>query len=163
MRRPSPSPWLIGLAVLVTAGAVCLRRGRAADNYTSAEASTAAPGGGPPRSVVFRSTDLGGVQIPHVFLDGVPQISAATIWTVQTSASDGAAFVPLPALPCTQVRLLNLSGVTVEVRRGGAGAALPVPDRASYVFRALSDSAQLSVRRTDLVATPAVLNGEAER
>ena len=162
MRRPLPAPWLIFLGALTTLAAG-LGFGWASDNYVDNAYTMRGPGE-VPRSVVFRSTEgPGGVHVPHVLLEGVPQVSTATIWSVQTSAADGAAFVPLPPIPCAQVRLVNLSGTAVEVRRGGAGSAMPVPDRASYVFRGVASAADLGVRRIDQAATSATLNGEAEK
>lgn len=68
--------------------------------------------------------------------------------SVQTSAT-GSSYVVLASAAASQVTLINTTGKDLEVRRGGAGVALPVPDGSYWTFRGVANANELGVRRID--------------
>lgn len=87
--------------------------------------------------------------------------NSATIIHADTSGTDGAVWVAFPSTACNQVRVFNVSGTTLNVRRGGAGDFMPIPTGQSYTFAAVANANELSVRRADTVSTTVTLNAEA--
>jgi hypothetical protein len=67
---------------------------------------------------------------------------------VNGSVSVGTDWTALPPAACQRLTVINDSGVTLESRRDGGGAALRLP-AIGYTFEALQDASELSFRRTD--------------
>lgn len=88
--------------------------------------------------------------------------SAAFLPSIQTAA-DGTSFVTLPAMLCSAVHVLNLTGTALSFKRGSAAEAFVLPASAGYTFRGITNANQLAVKRTDESATRVTLNSmEAE-
>lgn len=85
--------------------------------------------------------------------------TTATIGNVSTSSS-GDQFVALEAGSCRAVDLVNPSQVAVEYRRDGSGAGLTIPAGSARLLIGVSNSNQISVRRSDQSNTPVSLNFE---
>lgn len=66
-----------------------------------------------------------------------------------TTSATGANWVTLPTLACDSVVLINNTGADLEVRRGGAGVAVPVLDSCGLEFESLTNANELSIRRVD--------------
>ena len=86
------------------------------------------------------------------------RIVAQTIIEDATSSTTGATFVPFPPDHAADVRVTNISGTTIEVRYLNAGKAYPIASPGFVLFRGITDSSQLSFRRTDLGNTPVKAN-----
>lgn len=69
--------------------------------------------------------------------------------SVNTDAS-GSAWVAFPAQACERLVVVNTIGVAIEVRQGGAGVALPIPDGSGFTFEGITNASDLSLRRIDL-------------
>ena len=80
-----------------------------------------------------------------------------------SATANGAVFVAFPAAPCAQLTVVAPKAVDVEVRQGGAGAALPIYAGTSFTFFGITDASQLGVRRVDQAATDAVVVARWER
>lgn len=87
--------------------------------------------------------------------------NTATIIHVDTNGTTGTTWVAFPDTPCSKVHVYNVSGTTLNVRRGGAGDFMPIPTGQSYTFVALTNANQLSIRRADVANTTVTLNAEA--
>lgn len=83
----------------------------------------------------------------------------ATITTLQTSAT-GSNWVTFPAAACSEMDLMNNTGVTLEYRRGGAGAGFPILNQQARLIVALADASEISIRRVDLSNAQVVANAE---
>lgn len=87
--------------------------------------------------------------------------NSATIIHADTNGTDGTLWVAFPSAACNQVKVFNVSGTTLNVRRGGAGDFMPIPTGATYTFVAVTNANQLSIRRADTASTTVTLNAEA--
>lgn len=78
--------------------------------------------------------------------------------SVQTSAT-GATWVDLPSIgTVSKVHLFNDTGTSIDVRAGGAGAALTLPNLTYWTFAGINASATvLSIRRSDSSGTQVTL------
>jgi hypothetical protein len=88
-------------------------------------------------------------------------VEVASFEDIQTSNS-GAEYVQLTGGECKQVFIMNITGVTLEILRNGAGKALPLPDRCGYLVRGLTDANQISIRRQDQENIQVTVNYELE-
>lgn len=88
-----------------------------------------------------------------------PSVSAVVNQEIQTNAT-GTTFVTLTALAAREVTVFNTTGTTIEVRRGGAGVAIKLPDGASKTFDAITNANALSLRRTDTSNTQVTVQYE---
>lgn len=66
-----------------------------------------------------------------------------------TTSATGSGWTALPDLACDAVLLLNNTGADLEVRRGGAGVAVPVLDSSGLEFESIANANELQVRRLD--------------
>lgn len=80
------------------------------------------------------------------------------ISSVQTSAT-GSTWVDLPSLgTVSKVHLFNDTGTSIDVRAGGAGTALTLPNLTYWTFASVQGSATvLSIRRSDSSGTQVTL------
>jgi hypothetical protein len=76
-----------------------------------------------------------------------------------TTDAVGANFVSLPEGACTEVEVINndVFALSIEVRRDGAGVALPIASGASFCFEGLFNSNQLSLRLVSQDTVPATI------
>lgn len=91
----------------------------------------------------------------------ITQAGSAVILAATATANPGTAFTALPSAACVAVDLINQSGTAIEVRRGGAGNALPIPNGAARLMIGVGNANELSVRRVDLSNTPVNVHAEA--
>lgn len=68
--------------------------------------------------------------------------------SVQTSAT-GSTYVALGSSPAFKATLSNQSGTTIDVRQGGAGIAFPIPTGQIFEFEGITNTSDLSIKRTD--------------
>lgn len=90
----------------------------------------------------------------------LPNAGSATIVTCQTAAA-GNNWTSFGAQACTQLSVVNNSGVDLEFRRGGGGAALPILNRMAYLIIGITNANQISIRRIDQDNSQVVLAAEA--
>ena len=90
----------------------------------------------------------------------VPYATSVTIRRVQTAA-DGTSWVPFPATACTQLDVVNTTGVTIVFRRNGAGDFMSIaPDTARMII-GITNADQIQVRRADLATVLVTVEAEA--
>ncbi len=94
------------------------------------------------------SLDLAKRQAAAAAKLGGEKLASVVHGSAQTSAS-GATYVTLASAVCDRVTILNNSGADVEVRRDGAGVAIPVFDSNGFPFPAIANANALSLRRVD--------------
>lgn len=80
-----------------------------------------------------------------------------------TSAVDGTAFVPFSDEACDALAVVNNTASTVEIRRNGTGSTMQILAGAAYLVTGIRNANQVSVKRTDEVATAIVVHGDAFR
>lgn len=68
--------------------------------------------------------------------------------SIQTQAT-GSNWSTLGSRACKRVIIVNNQGVSLDVRQGGAGVAIPVFHTMVFVFDGLANANELSVKRTD--------------
>jgi hypothetical protein len=90
----------------------------------------------------------------------IPTAATATIMSLTTSTT-GANYVTFGSQACTSLEVVNNTGTTIEVRRGGAGVAMQIPPSMARLFLAITNADQLGVRRTDTSNTQVTLQAEA--
>jgi hypothetical protein len=90
----------------------------------------------------------------------IPTASTATILALTTSTT-GANYVTFGSQACTSLEVVNNTGATIEVRRGGAGVAMQIPPGMARLFLAITNADQLGVRRTDTSNTQVTIQAEA--
>lgn len=96
----------------------------------------------------------GSIRIKQVLLDS-GNIQLSTL-------AAGATFVSFPNVQCTQVTISNASGVTIDVRQGGAGDSMQIPNNTVVYLHGLTNANQLAVRRTDQAAAVVKITGRWE-
>ena len=74
------------------------------------------------------------------------------------TANPGTNWTALPNVTCLQCYVSAPSGVTIEVRQGGAGDVFPVPGGTTQFFGGVSNLNTLEVRRQDVSNTPATVS-----
>jgi len=89
-----------------------------------------------------------------------PGYLTATIQTATTSAT-GTNFVQLGNQACESVDICNNTGTTIEYRRNGAGSAMQIPDGATRLIVAITNTNEISIRRTDTSNTQVTVTCEA--
>jgi hypothetical protein len=87
-----------------------------------------------------------------------PVLASGGNLSVSTTTT-GANWITLGAQACSQVTLVNDSGTKIEVRQGGGGVGLRIPDGMAYTFFGLANANALSVRRVDLANTAVTVTG----
>lgn len=92
-------------------------------------------------------------------LVSLPYSQEAKIISVDTSAT-GATWVPLTTSSGRSVELVNVTGTTIEYRRGAAGVAMPILDTASRLVIGIANANEIQVRRKDVSNTPVTVYGE---
>jgi hypothetical protein len=108
------------------------------------------------KNTVPLTTDYGSVVRPLLTTAG-----SVSHGSVTTSAA-GSSFVTLSSISANQLTMINNSGKDVEVRRNGAGAAIPVFDGSFWTFRGISNADQLSLRRIDQSNVQVTVHYEVE-
>lgn len=78
-----------------------------------------------------------------------PHLQTGGNISVATPAAGGSAFTTLPTQAAKQLTVVNVTGSQIEVRQGGGGVALPLPDGTIYTFYGITNLNQLSLRRSD--------------
>jgi hypothetical protein len=86
--------------------------------------------------------------------------TSGVIGSAQTAAT-GASWTALSSQACFECLILNNTGTTIEIRRGGAGTGLPIPSGNAYTFRGITNANQLSIRRVDTSNTQVTVYYEA--
>jgi hypothetical protein len=89
-----------------------------------------------------------------------PGYLTATIQTATTSAT-GTNFVQLGNQACESVDICNNTGTTIEYRRNGLGSAMQIPDGATRLIVAITNTNEISIRRTDTSNTQVTVTCEA--
>lgn len=56
-------------------------------------------------------------------------------------------FATLPVQTCRRVHVVNVTGLTIEVRQDSEGVALPIPTGFGFTFRGITNASQLEIRR----------------
>jgi len=82
----------------------------------------------------------------------IESVSAAGNLSV-TTAAIGTNWTAFANQQCNRVHVLNTTGVSIEVRQGGAGVGLVMPTNTGFTFNATSNANELSIRRVDLSNT----------
>lgn len=133
--------------------------------------NVAAPGAG----TIFATDDIGGVHYPKSKLAFGPNDTATDVrddqplptrprttsagnLSAQTNAA-GANWQAFGNQACHELIVVNNSGTAIEVRQGGAGVALPIPDKAAFPFSGLTNASNLEVRRVDQSNAQATVHG----
>lgn len=88
---------------------------------------------------------------PVSFAPGQP-VTASSWGTVTTSAS-GSTFVALSSGACSQVILMNFTGVDLDVQKTGDPITYRIPNGIGYPVVKITDSSTVSLRRTDQSGT----------
>ena len=91
---------------------------------------------------------------------GIPGATSATILSA-TTAAGGTTFVAFGSQACSALDVVNNSGVTIEIRRDGAGVAIPLLPGQARLFVGIANANQLGVRRLDQSTTQVTVHGEA--
>ena len=89
-------------------------------------------------------------------IDGIPVVS---ILNLSTDAL-GSNFTAFSSNLCYEMEIANDTGTGLEYKRGGTGLAMGIPSGAIKRIRGITNSSQVSVRRSDLVNTPVVVKAE---
>jgi hypothetical protein len=79
-----------------------------------------------------------------------------------TTAATGTNFTAFASQACKQLTISNQSGVTIEVRQGGAGVAFRIPTAAFYTFFGITNANQLDIRRSDTSNTQVTITARWE-
>ena len=79
-----------------------------------------------------------------------------------TTAATGTNYTAFGSQACKQLTISNQSGVTIEVRQGGAGVAFQIPTAAFYTFFGITNANQLDVRRVDTSNTQVTVTARWE-
>lgn len=90
-----------------------------------------------------------------------PQFSAITIRSVVTSAASGATPVFFGSYACTQLDIVNDTGVDIEYYRNATGTYMPILAGTSRMIVGITNASQIGVRRVDQVATAVTVKAEA--
>jgi hypothetical protein len=90
-----------------------------------------------------------------------PVMSAGGHVALATAAA-GANFTPFAAQVCAQLTICNDTGVTIEIRQGGAGVAIPVFDRTYFTLFGLTNASQIEARRADQAGTSVTVKARWE-
>lgn len=93
-------------------------------------------------------------------LSSVSNPVSGVIGSAQTAAT-GSNWTALSSQACFECTILNTTGTTIEIRRGGSGTGLPIPSGNAYTFRAITNANQLSIRRVDTSNTQVAVYYEA--
>lgn len=90
----------------------------------------------------------------------VPVAGSAVILALQT-ANPGTGWATFAAQACTALDLVNNSGTTIEYRRGGTGAAMPIPTGTARMIIGITNANEISIRRVDQSNTQVTIQAEA--
>ena len=90
-----------------------------------------------------------------------PVMSAGGHLALATAAT-GANFVAFAAQACAQLTICNDTGVTIEIRQGGAGVAIPVFARTYFPLFGLTNASQIEARRADQAGTTVTVKARWE-
>lgn len=96
-----------------------------------------------------------------ITFDRVPVMQDGGHLSVQTAAV-GTTYTAFGAQACKQMTICNDTGVTLEVRQGAAGVAVPVFDLTYYTFFGLGNASELDVRRKDTSNTQVTVKARWE-
>lgn len=88
------------------------------------------------------------------------KVASASIVSV-TTANPGSGWSTLSSLACNAVELVNATGTSIDVRRGGAGNEFVMPTGTSKVFLGVANANEIGVKRTDDDNSQVTLYGEA--
>lgn len=83
-------------------------------------------------------------------------VTSSAHGSIQTNAT-GATWQQLSDQACSELTLINNTGTAIEVRRGGAGTGLQIPDGTFWTFEGLENAEDLEVRRVDQSNTQVTL------
>lgn len=92
---------------------------------------------------------------------GVPKATSVTTTSATTAAAGGVTFVTFPPQACTALDVVNVTGTTIEVQRGGAGVAIPLLSGQARLFVGVTNANQLGIRRVDQSANQVTVQAEA--
>jgi hypothetical protein len=90
----------------------------------------------------------------------LPTSASGVILALSTNAS-GATFNTFASQTCTQLRVSNNTGTTIEFRIGGTGIAMPIFNGKYYLITGITDASSVGIRRTDQVNTPVTVQAHA--
>jgi hypothetical protein len=90
----------------------------------------------------------------------LPTSASGVILSLSTNAS-GATFTTFASQTCTQLRVANNTGTTIEFRIGGTGTAMPIFNGKYYLITGITDASSVGIRRTDQVNTPVTVQAHA--
>jgi hypothetical protein len=106
---------------------------------------------------------LGSVEIVGV-LDNITYIERSKIMTnnknLEVTVTSDVTYTAFESYVCRFLNVVNGTDEVIYVQRGGTGAAIPIPAWDSYLFGALTNSNQISVRTKNPI-DPIVVSGEA--
>lgn len=75
-----------------------------------------------------------------------PLMASGGNLTVTTGAG-GTSYVTFGSQACVRLTIINASGQTIEFQRGGAGAAVQIPNGGSASIEGITNASQIGVRR----------------
>ena len=74
-----------------------------------------------------------------------------------TTANPGSGWTAFASQACTSILIMNATGTNIEIRRGGTGATLIIPDGVGFPVDGLTNCNQIEVRRSDQSNTQVVV------
>lgn len=85
--------------------------------------------------------------------DGLPTVTSETTLSVTTTAAaSDAAFAVFSSQSCTELVILNKTGVTLEYQRDGAGLTINIRPGQERRITGITNANQIGVRRTDFAS-----------
>jgi hypothetical protein len=90
----------------------------------------------------------------------IPLASSAIIVSIQTSTT-GSNWVSFSSQACNALDIVNVSGFTIEYRRGGTGDSIPIPTGSARLVVGITNASDISLRRVDLSNTQITITSEA--
>lgn len=90
-----------------------------------------------------------------------PSVASSAVILSLTTSATGASFVTFSSQTCDALDLVNASTATIEYRRNGAGAAMPIPAGSSRLILGITNANQIGIRRLDTSNTQVSIAAEA--
>ena len=97
---------------------------------------------------------------PSSVRSSVAQAASGTIITVQTAAN-GTSFATFGSQACTALDIINNTGFTLEIQRGGAGSVLTLLTGQARLMVGITNANQIGVRRSDQSTAQITVTAEA--
>ena len=105
-------------------------------------------------------TLLAGTNSIGKVVSSLPTSASGSIISLSTNTS-GATFNTFASLACTQLRVANNTGTTIEFQIGGTGTAMPIFNGKYYLITGITNASSVGIRRTDLSNTAVTVQAHA--